>query len=66
MMIIFVNSEKYKLNFDQVSFDQIINLSGYPKNKRYKIIDEQTHDEYFENQIIVLRQNMSLMIQEIH
>jgi hypothetical protein len=62
-MQIFVNSEKFLVN-DVITGQEVINLSGYPKNKNYIIKDEITNQIFEKNDVISLRNNMSLIVQE--
>lgn len=61
-MNIFINSEKFIVNKDYMLGLEIIQLSGYPSDRQYIIIDEVTSQVYNKSDSISLRNNISLIV----
>lgn len=63
MINIFINSEKYCINLsNNLTYELILNLSGYPISDNYEIVDEKLNRRYSKNSIIEPYNNMSLVI----
>jgi len=63
MIQIYINSEKFMVNpNEELKYETILRLSGYPIGHEYTIVDEITGIEYATDSKIIAKNNMSLVI----
>lgn len=58
----YINSERYLSNVEELTYLEVIKMSGYPLDNNYRIINEKSGESYKKDDIISISDNISLMI----